>query len=61
MKKQPKISSNLKTENEKIKKASDSDIAELTESEEEMFSQEDFEYALRRVSRKISEPGEETT
>ena len=41
---------------------SDSDISEmeLTEAEEEMFTQEDFEDALKRVSR-ICEPDEESS
>lgn len=54
---------NKETENKQEKKASDSDVSdlEITESDEEVFTQEDFEDALRRVSRKISEPERETT
>jgi hypothetical protein len=46
-----------KTKRENIEKASDSDNsnAEITESED-VFTQEDFENALRRVSRRICEP-----
>lgn len=56
MKKQKKDSDRKET-----KKASDSKTSnlEITESEEEMFTQEDFEDALRRVSRRICEPDEE--
>lgn len=63
MKKQSNHTPTSKRGGEKTKKASDSNISdlELTESEEEMFTQEDFEDALRRVSRKISEPDEERT
>lgn len=51
-----------KDEKEDVKKVSDSDNCdlEITESED-VFTQDDFEDALRRVSRKISEPDEETT
>ncbi len=48
------------SEHEKTKKASDSKDKH-SESEEEVFTQDDFETALRRVSRRICEPDEETT
>jgi hypothetical protein len=48
-----------KTQNEKEKKASDSD--ENQEPEEEVFTKEDFEDALKRVSRVICEPDEENS
>ena len=52
--------SNQKTKPDASNKASDSETSELeiTESEEEMFTQEDFEDVLKRVSR-ICEPDEE--
>lgn len=52
-----KNNSSKKTENEKTEKASDSDNSnsKITESED-IFTQEDFEHALRRVSRRICEP-----
>jgi len=51
-----------KTENEKAEKASDSDNSKLKnqEPEDDVFTQEKFEDALKRVSR-ICEPDEETT
>ena len=58
MKKQSNHSATTKRENDKTKKASDSKD-ENSESED-VFTQDDFEDALRRVSRKISEPDEET-
>ncbi len=58
MKKQSNHSATAKRENDKTKKASDSKD-ENSESED-VFTQDDFEDALRRVSRKISEPDEET-
>ncbi len=59
MKKQSNHSATSKRENEETKKASDS--KEKTSESEDVFTKEDFEDALRRVSRKISEPDEETT
>jgi hypothetical protein len=50
-----------KTKNDKAEKASDSDDVEITESEEDVFTQEDFEDALKRVSRVICEPDEESS
>lgn len=47
--------------NDRAEKASDSDDVEITESEEEVFTQEDFEDALKRVSRVICEPDEESS
>ncbi len=63
MKKQSNHTAISKRDDEKVKKASDSDKSnlEITESDEEIFIKEDFEDALRRVSRRISEPDEETT
>jgi hypothetical protein len=53
----------LKTKkNTELKKASDSDNADRKNHQsEEVFTQEKFEDALRRVSRPICEPDEETT
>jgi hypothetical protein len=48
-----------KGENENAEKVSDSEC-ENPESED-VFTQDDFEDALKRVSRRISEPDEETT
>lgn len=52
-----------KPENDKAEKASDSDNSNLKnqEPEDDVFTQEKFEDALRRVSRPICEPDEETT
>ncbi len=63
MRKRQTTTTNKETENEQEKKTSDSDNSdlEITEAGEEIFTQDDFEDALRRVSRKISEPGEEKT
>jgi hypothetical protein len=57
MKKQSNRTATSKRENAKAEKASDSDNSnvEVTESED-VFTQEDFENALRRVSRRICEP-----
>ena len=55
-----KTNSNKNSETEKDKKASDSKDKN-SESDEEIFTQEDFEDALRRVSRKISEPDKKKT
>lgn len=62
MKKHSKNSVNKSQENEKRqKKASDSKDKNSESENEIIFTQDDFEDALRRVSRRICEPDEETT
>lgn len=45
---------------EDVKKTSNQAVQEISEADEEMFSQEDFQDALKKASQRICEPDQET-